>query len=494
MGLFVLCLLFCYRDVFAEDIGNGSITGIISAGADRSMSGGTVNFFEATLPSPFTGEFWRNPDYSEVLPEDGSFTLELPAGTYYLMAVKNLARHKSGPPEAGDLVYPARDDKVPRTYSVLAGKTTDIGVLSEAVPFKQEWLVKGKTGIEGVVLDWNGKPYQGVLVLASEDAAMKRPLFVSDGRTGSDGKYILRVPQGGRYYIRVKGQKDIILPVTVIEGALTKGVAIDLLRTPGAEFRQEPHRKFDTGPCRAQDFETRVTGVSECLVMKRYGYTGPLAPEAMLVWLHGDLSRGGNADYHFPIAEKAAIQFEKDKVLSIALVRPGYPIEGGAASSGNNNGRIDSYTRENIEEVGAAIERLRARYKPKKVILVGDSGGAAIAAVLLGMKPELAEGAVLSSCPCDRVRWREGRPPWTNSEDPSQWTDRVRPAARVIALTGSRDNNTYSDLALHYINLLKERGIVAEFQLVRGAGHTGVIRSEALSDAVQRLIREKVHH
>jgi len=456
------------------------------------MSGGTVNFFEATLPSPFTGEFWRYPDYFEILPEDGSFSLELPAGAYYMMAVKNIARHKPGPPEAGDLIYPAGDNKTPRTYIVRAGETTDIGVISDAVPFKKEWLVKGRTGIEGFVLDWDGKPYEGVLVLASDDAAMKRTLFVSDSRTGKNGNYILRVPQGGRYYLRVKGQKDIILPVTVIEGEMTKGVAVSLLKTPGADFRQNDLPKRVTGPCRAEDFETSVTGVSECLVMKKYGYTGPSAPEAMLVWLHGDLSLGGPAEYHFPIAKRAAFLFEKDKVLSVALVRPGYPIDGGSSSSGNNYGRIDSYTRENIEEIGAAIERLRARYKPKKVIMVGDSGGAAIAAVLLGMKPDLAEGAVLSSCPCDLVSWRAGRHPWPHSESPIQWTDRVRPAARVIALTGSRDSNTFSDLAQRYIAALKERGIDAEFQLVRGATHTGVIRSEPLSDAVQKLIRERI--
>src|SRR5471030_442851 len=144
-------------------------------------------------------------------------------------------------------------------------------------------------------------------------------------------------------------------------------------------------------PCATDDFETRVTGVSQCLLMRRYG---PADPAAMVVWLHGDVSSGGPANYHFQIAQKAASDLASHRILSVALVRPGYPDGSGESSSVSftNGGRADHYTKENLSEVGAAIEKLRLRYKPKTVILVGHSGGAATAAVLLGLKPQLAEG------------------------------------------------------------------------------------------------------
>ena len=210
LSLFVCLLCFVNNVVTGQETVNGSIKGRIVAKDDKSMSGGTVNFFNATGPSPFSHEYFRYPDYSDTLPDDGSFSIELPEGTYYLIAVKKSIGKKPGPPEEGDLIYPSGDDRAPKPYIVKAGETTDTGTLAEVVPFKKEWAAEGATSIEGVVLDWKGKPYEGVLVLASEDAAMEGPLFVSDSRTGTDGRYILRVPEGGQYYVRVKGQKEII--------------------------------------------------------------------------------------------------------------------------------------------------------------------------------------------------------------------------------------------------------------------------------------------
>jgi pimeloyl-ACP methyl ester carboxylesterase len=140
--------------------------------------------------------------------------------------------------------------------------------------------------------------------------------------------------------------------------------------------------------------------------------------------------------------------------------------------------------------MGAAIERLRHKYRPSRVVLVGHSGGAAIAAVLLGLKPQLADAAVLVACPCDLVSWRAGRrgAPWV-SENPLQWTDKVGPAIKVIALTGSRDDTTSPGLGEAYVAALKARGIDAAFHLVPGAGHIDVLQSPAVSEAVAGLIR-----
>jgi pimeloyl-ACP methyl ester carboxylesterase len=145
-------------------------------------------------------------------------------------------------------------------------------------------------------------------------------------------------------------------------------------------------------PCGTESSDTNVSGVSQCLLMRQYGTA---QPTTMIVWLHGDVSSGGPANYHYSLAKKASEDFAADRVLSIALVRPGYPDGSGESSSVSffHSGRWDHYTQENIAEVGAAIEALRRKYTPNIVILVGHSGGAATAAVLLGMKPQLAEAA-----------------------------------------------------------------------------------------------------
>lgn len=210
----------------------------------------------------------------------------------------------------------------------------------------------------------------------------------------------------------------------------------------------------------------------------------------MVVWLHGNVSSGGPANSHFRIAQKAATDFAAENVLALALVRPGYPDGTGESSSGNDNGRGDNWQYATIAAIGTAIERLRFKYKPDAVVIVGHSGGAAIAAVLLGMKPQLAEAAILIACPCDLVAWRVGRRgmPWL-SENPMQWVEKVSPATRVIALTGSRDDTTAPALGMAYIEGLQARGIDASFQLVPDMGHIDVLRSSAIADATVRLLR-----
>jgi pimeloyl-ACP methyl ester carboxylesterase len=142
-----------------------------------------------------------------------------------------------------------------------------------------------------------------------------------------------------------------------------------------------------------------------------------------------------------------------------------------------------------VAEIGAVIARLKDRFRPQRVILVGHSGGAAIAATLLGMKPGLAEAAILIGCPCDMQAWRAGRSgaPW-RSENPMNWVGSVVAGTRVIALTGSLDTTTVPSLAVDYVARLRGRGVEAEFRLIPGAGHVDILGSPAITAAASELI------
>lgn len=242
--------------------------------------------------------------------------------------------------------------------------------------------------------------------------------------------------------------------------------------------------------CQTEDFEQQVSGVEQCLQMRRYGN---LEPEAMVVWLHGDVSSGGPANYHFAYAQQFSKEAFAGKVLSIALVRPGYPDGSGASSSvaESSSGRSDHYTRENLAEVGAAIERLRAKYKPARVIVASHSGGAATTASLLGMKPGLIDTALLVSCPCDLVAWRAGRRAWSKSENPPSWIDKIAPTTKVIALSGEKDDNTVPDLARNYIEALRARKIDATFQLVPKADHNSTFKPANTFAVLQGVLEGK---
>lgn len=243
--------------------------------------------------------------------------------------------------------------------------------------------------------------------------------------------------------------------------------------------------------CDADDYTLKVSGIDQCLVMRRFGNT---EPDVMLVWLHGDVSTSfGPARYHFANAEKAAEVFSAAKTLSVALVRPGYPDGSGNTStvSPSHTGRTDHYTRENVTEVGMAIERLRARFKPRTVIAIGHSGGAATTALILGLKPGLIDGAVLVSCPCDLATWRgarSDRKPWPRSEDPIKWAAEVAPTTRVIALSGDRDENTTPELSRTYVDALKARNVNAVFTVLPGETHNGAFNAAEVFNAVQELI------
>ncbi|GAD23241.1 S9 family peptidase [Acidovorax sp. MR-S7] len=244
-------------------------------------------------------------------------------------------------------------------------------------------------------------------------------------------------------------------------------------------------------PCTDEDFTLRVSGASECLLTRAYGQKE--APDVLLVWLHGDVSSGGPANYHFAHAERSASTFADHKVLSVALVRPGYPDGSGESSSVAfmHTGRTDHYTKENLTQVATAIERLRQHYQPRRVIAIGHSGGAATASVILGMCPGLIDAAILVSSPGDLAAWREGRRPWHRSENPMAWTDKIAPTTRVIALTGEADDNTRPELARRHIETLTQRGIQATFTPLPGEGHNSALRSPEVFGAIRTLLQER---
>lgn len=479
--LFLLPFLFLTATAWGA--GSGFVRGKILTSSGVPFSTGLVRIYDSAGGSPFLHENWRVPYRVSEVTADGSFSMRLPEGTYYVTALqKSFMTIAAHPPEEGDQVFPPWEEGH-KPVEVKEGKPIDIGTVT-AVPFRREWAARGKTGIEGTVLDVMGKPVEEVLVIASKGSST-RSRFAADSLTGKDGKYVLRVAESGQYTVKAWGPSSIVASADVASGAFARS---DLRPPPlpGTGTRNGDAK----GVCPPEDFDRLIGGSTGCLVMKKYGYAGPSPPGAMLVWLHGDLTRGGPAQYHFRLAEKAAAVFAEDKVMSVALVRPGFPDEEGYYSSGNSYRRVDTYTAENISEIGTAIERLKSRYKPGKVIIIGDSGGSAMAAVLLGMKPGLAEGAVLVSCPCELVSWRAGTVPWNRSENPINWAGKISTSAKVIALTGSADIITSPALAASFVEALQARGVDASFQVVQGASHGRVMESKEVTDAIARLITD----
>jgi len=58
-----------------------------------------------------------------------------------------------------------------------------------------------------------------------------------------------------------------------------------------------------------EDFATKVRGDKEVFVMSKFGSS---KATVMLVWIHGDVSGGGAATYHFQIADRASNYLSKE--------------------------------------------------------------------------------------------------------------------------------------------------------------------------------------
>lgn len=192
----------------------GRITGrLLTLHGRKPLAGGTVYFFNVKKPAPSRDMYWRVPDKQAPITADGSFSVKLPMGGYYMGAIKRQSPELTskvafGPPENGDLFFgAAMKNGKPKVFQVKKDRVLNIGAIAGAVPFRRKTITKGVTAIEGkVIYGKNGKPLAGMVVCAYIKATTRgRPLFVSD-KTGPGGRYILRVNKGGVFYLTARQQ------------------------------------------------------------------------------------------------------------------------------------------------------------------------------------------------------------------------------------------------------------------------------------------------
>ena len=247
--VFNLFLLFCTAVFcFAAEGERGTLSGKWITKDQGPMAGGQVLLFNAASgPPPSSSKHLRIPDAGTAIDREGKFSVKIPAGNYYLVMRNRVNPESAGPPEEGDPQYYARlKNGQPKTFVVKAGKSTNIGTVTVAVPFKKEKLTstEGLTGIEGTVTE-NAAPVAGARVLAYNSPAMQgRPLYASD-KTGADGRYFLSVTKPGTYYLKARthygggkpvdgelmggyGTSENPGSVTVENGKISKGIDISV--------------------------------------------------------------------------------------------------------------------------------------------------------------------------------------------------------------------------------------------------------------------------
>jgi predicted esterase len=226
-----------------------------------------------------------------------------------------------------------------------------------------------------------------------------------------------------------------------------------------------------------------------------YVAEAPSATAPLVVVLHGD-APFVNPAYQYIFAARLAEAVPGTRVA--ALLRPGYADPYGDKSDGDRGFALgQNYTHEVIDDLAAAIQALKSQWGDPAVILVGHSGGAALAADVAALHPGLVDHAFLVGCPCDVAPFRrhmarmQRDPLWllpTNRASPMQTLDQMQKGTEITAISGSDDPIALPQYAESYVTKATRLGIAASLTILPGKGHE-ILDDPAVISEVANVVR-----
>ncbi len=229
-----------------------------------------------------------------------------------------------------------------------------------------------------------------------------------------------------------------------------------------------------------------------CMVVRTFEPANSVGKNArmLIVFLYGD--RRGSVE--LPLASGVAFDLSQQfNASTVALQRPEYRSNPGL-SNGTASLHDDDYTPGNVAIVASALDRLRAHNAGKKILLIGHSGGAAMAALLASRFPASADAYLLAGCPCDLVQWRQWRStsagqanPWPHSLSPLNEVDKTRAGTRIALVVGTRDDSTLAKFSEAYVAGLHAQSVKTRLTYAVGATHVSVLRSPEFFMLVREL-------
>lgn len=180
-------------------------------------------------------------------------------------------------------------------------------------------------------------------------------------------------------------------------------------------------------------------------------------------------------------------------------MRPGYADVYGSRSDGDRGfASGENYTLSVANDLAAAIQSLKQRWGAPSIILVGHSGGAAVAANIAALFPGLVQHLFLVACPCDvpafrqhmaRLHWS---PMWllpADSLSPIQTLDRMSSETKITAISGANDPIALVEYSEQYIAKARTLGIAASMIVLPDKGHE-ILDDTAVVALVSRAARD----
>jgi hypothetical protein len=132
---------------------------------------------------------------------DGSYLIDLVEGSYWLVARKRASGSDAGPLVPGDLqrVHPGN----PAAVAPGAFTTVDLDLEEVRDLMFSRAGPRGPTatGTRGRITDQSGAPAAWVFAIAYASADMRRVPDFTSAMTAADGRFVIYLPEGGRYWI-----------------------------------------------------------------------------------------------------------------------------------------------------------------------------------------------------------------------------------------------------------------------------------------------------
>lgn len=240
----------------------------------------------------------------------------------------------------------------------------------------------------------------------------------------------------------------------------------------------------------------KLGGVSQATLLYQQVYASTqLTPHPVLVViLHGD-APFSKPTYQYTFAQRVA-QHNND-VVAVALLRPGYIDLAGHHSRGQRGWTTaDNYTLDIVQAIAFTIQNLKECYQPRRIVVVGHSGGSVLAADVASQYPDLIQAALLVSCPCDVDAFRrhmatyQGNLMWrlpVKRLSPVELVSRLRPSTPITLVTGSADSLALPIYSYGYATQLRRRDLPVKVVELAHQGHEIFLRPEVF-DQVRRLI------
>lgn len=264
---------------------------------------------------------------------------------------------------------------------------------------------------------------------------------------------------------------------------LTATAILFILLWRGSRYGQHP-----------EDLLNWVSTGRGCVHIETFKSRGLQASPKLVFVIHGD-APFNKPGYQCRMA--AAMAARDSNTIAIGILRPGYTDPEGNSSEGARGlATGDNYTPDVIGTIAATIAKLKAKYQPSQTLLIGHSGGAAIAADVACLKKGLVNKVLLVSCPCNLQAWRrhmlQKQFPnllWllpVGSISPMAAADSLGETS-VLLVVGDKDEVTPARLSREYYNKLKARQANTKLVLLPGRGHEILLDKQVVEIASSLL-------